>query len=392
MIVRHPLKWGLLIPMLSAATLLQMTVPLVRIVTSYRAIELDFSLAMIGALSSAFALLPVLLMVQVGRYNDRHGEAGPIVAGTVMVLAAVIGLWLAPSTFAVMFGFTALLGIGQVITISGLQLTTTRCSGPEGHDRVLGYFLMATALGHLLGPLLLSLLTPSGALYPDQRLFWLLAAFAGLLVVSGSLAAWQLPRPDVAREQKPTGIGAILKVPGLAFILIASSICVTTNDLIIVFLPVLAAARGIDVGTMGILLSVRAAGTMASRMMFSRLVARLGRTSLMSIAMVGAGLMTALIVIDMPVPAIGIALAAGGIGGGLAIACSISLTLLLAPPQSRATAMSLRMTVSRLGQFLLPLAAGALAVPLGPGSLFLLMGTSLLTCGALVQRKLRGCR
>jgi MFS family permease len=384
--VRQSLKWRLLLPMLAAATLLQMTVPLVRIVTSYRAIELEFSLFMIGAISSGFALLPVLLMVQVGRHNDRRGEAASTIAGTLIVMVAVLGLWLAPAMFGAMLGFTILLGIGQVMVISGLQMTTTRCSGPEGHDRVLGYFLMATAMGHLLGPMLLSLLTPAGALYPDQRLIWMLAGFAGLLVVSAAVVASQLPPHHVRTERKPAKIGAILKVPGLGVMLVASSVCVTTNDLIIVFLPVLAAAREIDVGTVGLLLSLRAGCTMVSRTMFSRLVKILGKGRLMTVTMLVTGLVTALIAIDMPVPMIGAALAVGGIAGGLAIACSISMTLSLAPLQSQATAMSLRMTAGRLGQFLLPFGAGTLAVVFGPGSLFVLMGACLLACGALVSR------
>ena len=68
------LNLRVLIPLLVSASMAQVAVQLIRVGTSYRAVELDLPLPQVGALSSAFALLPVLFAVQIGRYNDRHGE------------------------------------------------------------------------------------------------------------------------------------------------------------------------------------------------------------------------------------------------------------------------------------------------------------------------------
>ncbi|MET0439353.1 MAG: MFS transporter [Devosia sp.] len=382
---RERLNWRLLGPLLLSATLLQVTVPLARIVTSYRAVEMAMPLSQLGILSSAFALLPVFLLVQIGQRNDRHGEGGTALAGVVLVALAILGLWLVASDFITIFAFTAMLGIGQVMVISALQLMTTRCSGPEGHDRVLGHFLVATSLGHVLGPLALSLTTPAGDLHPDQRIHWLLAAMAMALVLSGLAMVRALPKHSGDTKTLPSGIGSLLRTPGLLVILLSSSLCLTANDLIIVFFPVLGAAQGIDAATVGVLLSLRAIASMASRFMFSSLVLRVGKPGLISISLASTGLATAAFAFEMPLWLLGTVLAGTGFGMGLAIACSISLTLAIAPIESRATAMSLRLTASRLGQFLLPLGAGTVAAALGPGSIFAVVGAGLMVCGLLVR-------
>ena len=378
------LNLRLLFPLLLAATLLQLAVPLARITTSYRAVELDLPLSQIGLLSSAFALLPMLFMVRIGRHNDRHGEAGTAVAGVVLVALAILGLWLLAGNFLTIFAFTCLLGVGQVMVISALQMVTTRCSGPAGHDRVLGHFLVATSLGHVLGPLALAATTPAGTLYPDQGIYWLLATAALALAVVGFALARGLPPQGRLNITARSDIASILRTPGLIIVLLSSSLCLAASDLVIVFFPVLGAARGIDAATVGLLLSLRAAASMASRFMFSRLVKQMGKIALISLAMASTGLATAVLAIELPGWLLGLVLTATGFGMGLAIACSISLTLAMAPPENRATAMSLRLTASRLGQFLLPLGAGAAAALLGPGSIFAIMGAGLLACGAMI--------
>lgn len=383
---RGTIDWPLLVPLLVVATLLQTTVPLVRVATSYRAVAMDLSLASIGLLSGAFALLPVFLTVRVGRYSDRRGEAGVALVGALLVLVAVTGLWLAPAYFYVMLAFTLLLGVGQVMTISALQVATTRCSDAEAQDRVLGNFLIATALGHTIGPLILTAATPAGAVSPGPALFPILAAAAALMTLGATLMALRLP-PHTTPLQggKPTSLRDILATPGMLPTVIASGVCLATNDLIIVFLPALATDRGIDAGTVGLLLSVRAGSSMASRLAYSRLVRTFGRINLMTIALLASGVASLALFLSLPIWALVLVLAAAGYAMGMAIACTISVTIALSDPGSRATALSLRMTANRLGQFLLPMGAGATAAGLGAGSPFVVTGLALLACGVMVR-------
>ena len=181
-------------------------------------------------------------------------------------------------------------------------------------------------------------------------------------------------------------LSVIFRTPGLLIVLLSSSLCLTTNDLMTVFFPVLGAARGIDAATVGLLLSLRAISSMLSRLAFSRLTARLGKIPVMVASLVVTAIATGLLVLDIPVWVMAPALAISGFAMGLAIACSLSLTLAMAPAGGKATAMSLRLTISRFGQFIVPLGAGATASVLGPGSIFALMGLGLCACGALVGK------
>lgn len=379
------LNLRVLAPLLVSATMAQVAVQLIRVGTSYRAVELDLPLAQVGALSSAFALLPVLFAVQIGRYNDRHGEGNTALLGAFIIGAAVRGLWLGATSFVAMLAYSCLLGVGQVMSLSAQQMMTTRCSEPAQHDRVLGMFLVSTAMGQVLGPLAIAVVTPAGALYPDARLYWLSAAACAALLICAFIARLALPPPSDARERVSVPLGVILRTPGLPAVLLASSLCLTTNDLMTVFFPVLGAVRGIDASTVGLLLSLRAVASMVSRLAFARLTMGLGKVPVMVASLVATAIATGLLVLDLPVWAMAPALALAGFSMGLAIACSLSLTLVMAPAGGKATAMSLRLTISRFGQFMLPLGAGAAATVLGPGSIFALMGIGLCACGAMLR-------
>lgn len=382
------LNFRVLIPLLVSATMAQVAVQLIRVGTSYRAVELALPLEQVGALSSAFALLPVIFAVQIGRYNDRHGEGTSALLGALIVGASVVGLWLAATSFVAMLAYSCLLGIGQVMSLSAQQMMTTRCSEPAQHDRVLGMFLVSTAMGQVLGPLAIAVVTPSGSIYPNGRLYWLAAGAAILLVVCAFLARLALPPPSGARQQSAVPLGVIFRTPGLPIVLISSSLCLTTNDLMTVFFPVLGAARGIDASTVGLLLSLRAASSMVSRMVFARLIGAIGKVRTMVASLLVTAIATGFLVLDLPVWAMASALVLAGFSMGLAIACSLSLTLTMAPAGGKATAMSLRLTISRFGQFMLPLGAGTAASLLGPGSIFALMGCGLLACSGLANASL----
>lgn len=380
------LSSALLLLLLAGAALLQIVVPLVRVATSYRAVELNIPVAEIGFLSSAFALLPVLFALQIGRYNDRRGEGDAALIGAVLIGVSVLGISLWSNSFAVMLALTGVLGIGQLMCLSSQQVMTNRRSHPQEKDRVLGLFLVATSAGQIIGPLVLGFATPSGDILPDARLYTVLAIASASLIICGVAIRLLLPARKATGEKKPADIRALLNTPGLRVLLLTSSLCVAANDLILVFFPLLGAAQGINAATVGYLLSLRAATSMLSRLAFSRLVQRAGKLTIMTFTVMASAVTTGVLVFSLPAWALAFTLAASGFSMGLAITCLLSVTMNIAPEGAVATVMSLRLTASRVGQFLLPIAAGLTASALGPGSIFAMMGLSLLACGALTLK------
>ncbi|MER5333706.1 MFS transporter [Micromonospora sp. NPDC002717] len=147
-------------------------------------------------------------------------------------------------------------------------------------------------------------------------------------------------------------------------------------------MPALGAERGIAAGTIGVLLGIRAVASMASRLMLGRLVAAVGRRRLLvgTVAISAAGL--GLLLPPLPLWAMAVVVTVSGLGLGAGQPLTMSFLAEAAPPGLRGRAMSLRLTGNRLGQVLIPSAAGALAA--GAGAAGVLACTAAGLAGAAV--------
>lgn len=369
---RKQIVGPVILPLLLSGLLIQALVPMVRILTSYRALDEGHGPGMIGLLSAAFSLLPVFLTLALGRLNDRGAVGGVILAGAAGVLGACLVFWLGPVSLATLFVASTLLGIGQTAVLSGLQVATMRASTRAHRDAILGNYMVAISLGQAIGPAIVGFRLDSGdvAILP--------AGAAVLLLLTTALVARRLPRPPGAIDRPVAALREIAATRGLWWIVIFGSLCVTAQDLLLAFLPVYGIERGLSPATVGLLLAVRAVAAMVSRLMFGWAVHRVGqmRLALLSAGLGGGAMMG--MVVPLPVAATAVAMAATGFGLGVALTCSVALTMEIAPRRARGTALSIRMTAIRLAQFLLPLGAGLVVAPLGAAGTFALSGVAIL--------------
>jgi len=116
----------------------------------------------------------------------------------------------------------------------------------------------------------------------------------------------------------------------------ASSLCLTTNDIILVYFPIPCLNRGIDPSTMGLLLTLRSGMAMLSRAFFVQLIARVGHERTLLAAMLLASVAILPLAIGAPVIAIALAMCLSGFGLGVAVTASRYLTLASAPVEARA--------------------------------------------------------
>jgi len=72
----------LLVPVLANSVVIHAVVAILRVTTSYRAVELDLSIVWLGVISATYAIFPIFLAVWVGRFIDRGNDA--------------VTLWIAP--------------------------------------------------------------------------------------------------------------------------------------------------------------------------------------------------------------------------------------------------------------------------------------------------------
>ena len=359
-------------------------VPLARIVTTYRALDLGLGVQFIGLLSAVFALLPVLFTVAIGRFNDRGAVARATVIGGLSLLLSSAMLWLLPPSLPMLLVSTAILGIGQTLCLSSMQLIASTSSSRMHRDAILANYMVAMALGQAIGPMFVGL-PMDGA--------WILVipvVGSGLLLVAALGLLRVVPRPRRYGDGNRIPLRQIAATRGLPWIVLTGSICVTAQDLLLAFMPVLGEERGIAPVVIGMLLSIRAIASMVSRLTFSRAVHAIGRLRLMLASAVigGAGLL--LVALPLPIWALALALVVAGFGLGIALTSSIAMTLEIAPPAAGGTALSLRLTANRISQFAVPLLAGFIVAPMGAAGIFGLTGAALIGATVVRPRGLSG--
>ncbi len=366
---RRQILTPVILPLLFAGLLTQAIVPLLRVSITYEALGQGMGAQVIGLLSAVFSLLPVFFMVSIGRFNDRGMAAHATIIGAFCVLAGCLMLWLLPATLTSLLLTTAVLGMGQTLSVSSLQLIASISSSRAHRDSILGNYMVAMSLGQAIGPLFVGL---TAWIYP-------ICTLAALMTLSAAFVLLRVvPRRRVDSTIDRIPLAHIAQTRGLPWIILTGAICVTALDLLLAFMPLLGEARGLTPATVGLMLSLRAIASMLSRLIFGQAVRRLGRMRLMlgSVMLAAAGLLV--MAVPLPVGILGAALFAAGFGLGIALTSTIALTMQIAPKAARGTALSLRLTANRMAQFAMPLLAGLVVAPLGAGGIFALTGVALL--------------
>ena len=136
----------------------------------------------------------------------------------------------------------------------------------------------------------------------------------------------------------------------------------------------------------GLLLSLRAAATVACRLVMTPMIRLLGRTALLTVTCLIAALLCAAVALPLPVAALAVVLSVLGFCLGVGQPLSMTTVVQAAPDSARSTALALRLTGNRLGQVAAPAAAGLIAGVAGVGAPFLTLGVLLLGATGLSLR------
>ncbi|MFE9954713.1 MFS transporter [Micromonospora sp. NPDC005299] len=338
---------------------------MLRPASAYRALELDVPGAWLGVLGASFAVVPLVLAVPSGHAVDRLGERRVALAGSALLVAAGLGFVLLAGSVVGLVVASMALGTAHLCAVVAQQALVANRTPAHRYDAAFGYYTFAASLGQALGPGLIVLFGGDRPI-PDTR-----AIFLGATVVALPLLVVALfLRPSGHHRRAADGPGAgglrdLLRQPGLVRALTVSCVVLAAVDISLVYLPALGTERGIAAGAIGILLGVRAVASMASRLLLGRLVAALGRRVVLvgTVALSAVGL--GLLLPPLPFPVLVLVVTVAGLGLGAGQPLTMSFLAEVAPPGLRGRAMSLRLTGNRLGQVLIPSAAGVLAAGAG---------------------------
>ncbi len=378
-----------------AAVLSQATVHMVRPATTYKLLALDASEMTIGLVTGVYAVLPLVMAMQIGARAQRAVSLRPLLIGGtalsvlgVAFVAAVNDLW------AVAAG-SAVLGLGQLIfTVAG-QSAIARFASNAQMDTAFGWFTAGFSAGQLIGPLLggLILNAPSDGAGSGNLSLINLALWIGGALSLMVIALLQFARGAFRGEERATGstddapsssgihsggvgepqseaekpsILGILTVPNVPSHMLASIAMISILDILSAFLPLLGEEAGISPLMVGILLSVRAAASVASRLSLP-LLRRVWSRGVLVLAALWMSSLT-LAVLPMVTGwlwALFVLLVLAGFFLGLGQPLTMSLVTQAVPVSWRSNALALRLMGNRVGQVAVPIAAGALAAPLG---------------------------
>lgn len=362
----------------------------VRPMVAYRALEIGATPTQVGVIAASYAMFAIFLAVPIGRWVDRLGEPRFIVAGTLVIACTSATLTLIGSVPGLILSH-AILGIGQILTVVGLQSLLTSGSSAAGFDGRFGMFAVAASLGQIVGP-------AAGGFVGGLAGAGLDGVFAGAsaigfvaMLVGVSLWRWPPPGHRTQSDRKAetsvkgSAMRRLLGRPGMPRGLFASLTVLASIDILFAYLPVYGEHYRIPVATVGLLLASRAAMSMTARLVMVPLIRLLGRRALLasSLAITATALAILPLAGDRTVW-LYVLMSISGIGLGLGQPMTMSWVAASAPITERATALSVRITGNRLGQFLLPSAVGVLAGAAGVAAIFVGLGVMLATSAAAV--------
>jgi MFS family permease len=378
------IDYRVLIPFLTHVTITQTLILIIRITTSYRAIELNLPVIWLGIIATGFAIIPAFTALQVGRWIDRGNDAKAIWLGSALVFIACIGFWAWPQSAMHLVAYSVLLGFGHMFCMAGHQMLAVRSGGARSRESVLGYYMVAASIGQGFGPFVVGWLGGSAAVPPTGQLFTVC-----LLTAAASMLVAVLVRPSRAKaRQHDAGdfipIGELLKLRGFVAVMVSSVVTVTSLDLLVIYLPALGAERQIDSSNIGLLLTVRSVAALISRLFYARAIFAVGRNPLTLVSMLGSAAGFLLLAIPLSLPAMYAVLVLLGFAMGIASTLTISGVVHLAPAEATGTALTLRMTGNRLGQIVFPALAGVVAAATGVAGILLALGISLAASGVAV--------
>ena len=379
--------WALLINV----ALAQASIYVMRPMITYRALENGASGYQIGLIASIYALVPLVIAVQMGRWVGRIGEVPLLLAGCISFIALGISFAFLNNIIAIAAA-TALAGIAHLSNVAASQAMVASRSPLELQDQNFGYFSFSTSMGHTFGPMLGGIIAGSSGVLPrSSTSAFVFAAVLALLAIVPFFVFKGLKEVRSQEERDAAGLikaRDVIKRPGIKPAIWTSLAVASTNDVLVVILPLVGTELGISPVVIGAILSIRSAAAMVSRFSLGRLTKRFGSATVMNFSIIISALFLFSSAYATTAVTLGFVMAIIGFLLGIGQPLTMSIVSKKTPIEERAMAISIRLFGNRLGQFLVPLGAGALAAPFGAGAVFVGLAALIASAGVVSVSKL----
>lgn len=356
-----------------------------RVIISLTAIHHGATPFTVGVVMSLLTVIAMLFAVRWGRWVDRVGVRGPMLAGAAAILAAMVLAWAVPR-LETLFVASPLAGSGFFLFHIAAGQAAAVIGRPEDRVRNFGLLALAFSTSGFLGPVLAGFAI-DGIGHRGAMLALSTAALATVLALAARNVETPRHAPAAAAGHGERHIGDLLRIPGFRLVLIVSGALSMTWDLFAFVIPIHGSQIGLTASTIGIILGAFGAAVFVVRLALPLVAHRVDEWRMLIAAMLlsGATLLAFPLVEGVPL-LMALAFVLGvGLGGTQPLI--MALLYEKAPAGRGAEVLSVRTWLINFSQTSAPLASGALAAALGMLPVFWAMGATLLVAGAIAARK-----
>jgi MFS family permease len=376
-------------PLLLSSTLTQATIYVLRPMITYRAIELDANAAQVGLIAAVYALFPVVLALQFGSLVGKLGEAKFVIYGTVAMMLTSLALIFSDSLITLGIA-TAAAGIAHLACMVGGQSMVALRAPRESYDRYFGFYTFSASVGHMLGPIIASIVAGSNGTLPKSTSNAFLLGVVLTIIALVPVIRWRNEKPTVEGKQNSEGTFkaavSLVKRPGIMAAIYISLAISSVADVLVVFLPLFGTENNFSPYAIGAILAIRAGTTMMSRFFLGRLSNRFTTFQLLWWSTIISTLCCVAMAFAHTPITLGAIVFVAGFSLGVGQPLTMSLVSQKTESSERAMAVSARLMGNRFGQFLVPAVAGSLAAASGAGAVFIGLAVLLATSIFSVKR------
>lgn len=352
---------------------IQASTYLARPMISYKLLELHSSSFTIGAFGALYALFPLILAIPLGRWINQLGEGRFIAIGTSAIVLSTWLLGISQSRIAMVF-LVASLGTAQLLCMAGAQALFANRTPRGSYENYFGYYTFSAALGQLVGPLIGASVSGSGGILPKStsHAFFASALIASLGIIPLLIKMPMRPTFDLSAKssRESASLIRLLSNPGMLTAMFASLAVSSTVDVLVVFLPVFGKEKGFTSGAIGIILALRAASSMLSRVNLGKLTKVVGYYKLLIGSIIASSFACILAIFSTSPVMLGAIILFAGFSLGMGQPMTMAWVSRISRDDERSFAISIRLAGNRLGQFLLPALAGLISGIFGAGAVF----------------------
>lgn len=349
----------------------------VRVLITYKAVELGGTPVFVGVLTASYSLIPLFVAFHAGRAVDRGSPLLILWLGTSLTVVPV-GVAAISWNLPVLLLANMLLGVGQSMTMVAAQGLVPQRYPPVELNRRFGQLTLGVSVGQAVGMPLVGALTAwfsESSVHPDVTVPLWGMFLLGACAVPFTLAVRVRPcgpHAEDSPEPGPQGPLTIMSHRGMKPAVFSSLAVLVAIDMLTAYLPLIAIANSITASQVTTLLTIRTLASVVSRMFISPLLTTLGSRTLLVLGTLLPGLSLLLVPVAPYFWPLSTLMVLAGFFFGVAQPLTMTWVVQSIDALNRATALAMRMVGNRLGQVGIPLIAGGMSRISGESSVFFL--------------------